>query len=235
MKSNIRWFYCRISTKKQSLTKQVEMAKDYAKRNPDLKRSDKIITEQYSGAKERPRFNQMIKELRPEDQVIVIRLDRFSRSLRIALNAIHAIRLKHCTMKVLTPFPMYVIQKKNGKYKSVNEARVDMLLVFAQWERKAIFHRTHLAFKIAKQHDNTLKAGRKSRFHSKWANRYREIFDYSKTHSATITARHFHNVQRGKKYGKHISRSEVFAIKKAFRDRAKLEKKAKENPNQTLH
>lgn len=217
MKSNIRFFYCRISTRKQSLTKQVEMAKDYSRHHPDGKRTDRIVEEQMSGAKERPRFNAMIKQLRPDDQVVVIRLDRFSRSLRMALNAIHDIREKHCTMKVLTPFPMYVIQKKNGKYQSVNEARVDMLLLFAQWERKAIYHRTKLGFQIAKAHHKGLHAGRKSRLSSQWAGRYKQIYDYSKTHSATMTARHFHNIERGKRFGKHISRSEVFSIKRMFR------------------
>lgn len=219
LKPNIRFFYCRISTRKQSLTKQIEMAEDYSHRHPDKKRTDRIIKEQYSGAKKRLKFQTMINNLRPNDQVVVIRLDRFSRSLRIALNAIHAIKLKHCTMKVLTPFPMWVIQKKNGRYIAVNEARVDMLLLFAQWERKAIYHRTKLGFKIAKKHKKGLHAGRKKRLNSRWANRYREIYNYSKTHSTTMTARHFRNIERGKYYGKHISRSEVFSIKRMFKDK----------------
>ena len=67
--------YARVSTKSQKLDLQIDALKQAG--------CEKIFTDIISGAKsERPNLNEMLKQLRSGDAVIVYKLDRLGRSLK---------------------------------------------------------------------------------------------------------------------------------------------------------
>lgn len=209
-KANIRYFCCGTSDKKRSLARRIKMAKNYARENPDSKRRDIFVTKQNSG------LEGIISRLQPNDQVVIICFGS-----KAAFSSIRAIKSKRCTMKTLIPFPMYIIQETSSGFHLITKDRFNMLLLYLQWACRSKRYWNRLNANVARKHRKGLRVGRKSRLNSRWADWYRNIYDYSRTHSATITAEHFHNVQRGPRYGKHISRSEVFSIKRIFKNNGK--------------
>lgn len=208
--------YARVSTKNQSLKNQIQLLRQNGVKH--------IYSEHYTGkTTKRPQFEEMLKHLRKNDQVILVRLDRFARNMRMALNAIYKIRIKGCTMRVLYPYPKDIIRNINGKLKTVNTNDIYMALMFAETERKSILWRTKQGRLYKKQHNPTKyhsKMGRTKRM-NKYPNFYKDVYNYKKTHSASQTAKHFYNQNSGKYHGKHISVREVYSIKEMFENKHK--------------
>lgn len=78
----MKYGYARVSTKGQLDGNSIEEQTNAIK---NLYSNAEIIIESYSGAKERPLFNQILKQAQQDDYVVVTKLDRFCRSTKEGL------------------------------------------------------------------------------------------------------------------------------------------------------
>lgn len=144
--------YCRVSTRGQldgnSIEEQTMIIRD---RYSDAE----IITESYSGAKERAIFNSLLARLNRDDIIVVTKLDRFCRSVKEGLTYIddllnRGVRIHILNMGLIENTPM-------GRLIVTN------LLAFAEFERAMIIERTQGGKAIAKQNPN-FREGRPPKF-----------------------------------------------------------------------
>lgn len=140
--------YCRVSTKKQldgnSIEQQIgEISLAY----PEAI----IYEESFSGAKERPIFNKLIKTLSKGDILIVTKLDRFCRTTKEGLQYIDELLDKGVKIHILN---MGLIENT-----PMGKMIVTNLLAFAEFERAMIIERTQSGKAIAKSKEN-FKEGR---------------------------------------------------------------------------
>ena len=147
--------YARVSTLGQkdgnSLEEQTRQIKE---RYPDAV----IIEEAYSGAKDRPIFNELLAKLVEGDTLVVTKLDRFCRSVKEGLGYIdellaRGVRIHILNMGLIEDTPM-------GRLMVTN------LLAFAEFERAMILERTQGGKAIAKQKPG-YKEGRKAKVFDK--------------------------------------------------------------------
>lgn len=132
--------YCRVSTKGQldgnSIEEQTSSIKS---RYADAQ----IITESYSGAKERPIFNDLLNRLSSDDILVVTKLDRFCRTAKEGLQYIDSLMNKGVKIHILN---MGLIEDTPmGRLIATN------LLAFAEFERAMIIERTQSGKAITKQ------------------------------------------------------------------------------------
>ena len=144
--------YCRVSTRGQldgnSIEEQTTIIRS---RYGDAE----IITESYSGAKERAIFNSLLARLKSDDIIVVTKLDRFCRSAKEGLTYIddllnRGVRIHILNMGLIENTPM-------GRLIVTN------LLAFAEFERAMIIERTQGGKAIAKQNPN-FREGRPPKF-----------------------------------------------------------------------
>lgn len=138
--------YCRVSTKIQ-----IEGNSLKQQRIEILDRYDNAIIyeEQFSGAKERPIFNEIINSLENGDTLVVTKLDRFCRTTKEGLNYIDilmntGVRIHILNMGLIENTPM-------GRLIVTN------LLAFAEFERAMIIERTQSGKAIAKSKEGFIE------------------------------------------------------------------------------
>ena len=90
--------YCRVSTKGQLDGNSIE---EQTNTIQAVYADAEIIVESYSGAKERPLFNQLLDKAQENDYVIVTKLDRFCRSTKEGLNYIDRLMSKGVKIHIL--------------------------------------------------------------------------------------------------------------------------------------
>lgn len=140
--------YCRVSTKGQLEGNSIEDQKNQILiRYPNAE----IIQESYSGAKDRPIFNNIINKLDRDDILIVTKLDRFCRTTKEGLEYIEKLMNKGVKIHILN---MGLIEDT-----PMGKLIVTNLLAFAEFERAMIIERTQSGKAIAKQKDG-FKEGR---------------------------------------------------------------------------
>lgn len=126
--------YARVSTEDQDNSRQVKDLIDFG--------CEKIYQEKISGAtKVRPVLNELLKELKPGDMVVVLKLDRLGRSLSHLINLIEFFKKEQIQFKSLgdsidttTAHGIFMLQ---------------MMGAFSEFERNMISERVKhgLAFK----------------------------------------------------------------------------------------
>lgn len=140
--------YCRVSTKGQlegnSLEQQIE---EITSAYPEAI----IYEESFSGAKERPIFNHIIKELDKGDIFIVTKLDRFCRTTKEGLQYIDMLIEKRVKIHILN---MGLIENT-----AMGKLIVTNLLAFSEFERAMIIERTQSGKSIARTKEG-FKEGR---------------------------------------------------------------------------
>ena len=148
----MKYGYVRISTKGQldgnSIQYQIEKITGLY---PDAK----IITETFSGAKDRPIFNELIDSLESEDVLVVTKLDRFCRTTKEGLQFIDALINKGVKIHILN---MGLIEDT-----PMGRLIITNLLAFAEFERAMIIERTQSGKAIART-KNGFKDGRPKKF-----------------------------------------------------------------------
>lgn len=78
-----KYGYARVSTTSQSTKEQIQQLLE---NGVDKKN---IFSEKFTGTKrDRPKFNQLLAGLKPRDEIVVTKLDRFARNTREALEII---------------------------------------------------------------------------------------------------------------------------------------------------
>lgn len=111
----------------------------------------KIITEVYSGAKDRAIFNQLQRALQLDDILVCTKLDRFCRKVKEGLEYIDGLMAKGISIHILN---MGLIENT-----PMGKLIVTNLLAFAEFERSQIIERCASGKALAKQNPN-YKEGR---------------------------------------------------------------------------
>ena len=131
-----------------------EQSRQIKERYPDAI----IIEEAYSGAKERPVFNELLAKLQQGDTLVVTKLDRFCRTVKEGLGYIDELLAKGVRIHILN---MGLIEDT-----PMGRLMVTNLLAFAEFERAMILERTQGGKAIAKQKPG-YKEGRKAKVFDK--------------------------------------------------------------------
>lgn len=148
----MKYGYTRISTIAQenntSLAEQEELILE--------KYSDaEIVSEIYSGAKKRDKFEALIEKMQPGDLLCCTKLDRFCRSTKEGLQYIDVLLDKGCSIHILN---MGLIEDK-----PMGRLIVTQLLAFAEFERAMINERCQGGRAKARQQEG-YKEGRRPKF-----------------------------------------------------------------------
>ena len=143
--------YARVSTKGQercgnSLPEQEERIRQ-------MYPAAEIVTEAYSGAKERPIFEGLIDKLEKGDTLVVCKLDRFARSVQHGLQYIDRLREKGVRVHILN---MGLIEDT-----PMGRLIVTNLLAFAEFERETILERTQAGKEQARKNNPDYREGRR--------------------------------------------------------------------------
>lgn len=151
----MKYGYTRVSTKGQLDGNSIEEQTNAIK---SVYSDAEIIVESYSGAKERPLFNQVLEKAQKDDYVIVTKLDRFCRSTKEGLEYIDLLMNKGVKIHILN---MGLIENT-----PMGRLIVTNLLAFAEFERAMIIERTQGGKAIAKQNPD-FREGRPKKFSRK--------------------------------------------------------------------
>lgn len=151
----MKYGYTRVSTKGQLDGNSIE---EQTTAIHNVYADAEIIVESYSGAKERPLFNQMLQSAKENDYVIVTKLDRFCRSTKEGLEYIDLLMNKGVKIHILN---MGLIENT-----PMGRLIVTNLLAFAEFERAMIIERTQGGKQIAKQRPD-FKEGRPKKYSNK--------------------------------------------------------------------
>lgn len=136
----MKYGYARVSTRGQLQGNSIKEQTDAITAvYPDAQ----IVTESYSGAKDRPLFDELLSKAKKGDYVVVTKLDRFCRTTKEGLQYIDLLMDKGVTVHILN---MGLIDST-----PMGRLIVTNLLAFAEFERSMIIERTQGGKTIAKQ------------------------------------------------------------------------------------
>lgn len=133
--------YARVSTKNQDLERQETKLVDWAEREGH---DYELYSEQASSIKERPEFDTILDRVEEYDAIAVTKIDRFARSIRKFNQRLEYIR-NHDTEFVSVDQPIDTTDEVYGDF------MIQMLALFADFERKMIRRRLEEGFKQAQE------------------------------------------------------------------------------------
>lgn len=113
-----------------------------------------VVSEAYSGAKEREKFNELLSRLQSGDTLVVTKLDRFCRKTKEGLEYIDMLMNKGVKVHILN---MGLIEDT-----PMGRLIVTNLLAFAEFERSMILERTQAGKEVARAKEG-YKEGRKAK------------------------------------------------------------------------
>lgn len=143
--------YARVSTKTQTAGTSLEdQSEKIREAYPGV---DEIISEQYSGAKARPKFNELKERLSEGDTLVVTKLDRFCRTTKEGLEYIDELLQKGVKIHILN---MGLIENN-----PIGRLIITQLLAFAEFERAMITERMQGGRAYKRENDPDYKDGRK--------------------------------------------------------------------------
>ena len=172
----MKYGYCRVSTKGQLDGNSIE---EQTTAIHNIYADAEIIVESYSGAKERPLFNQLLDKAQSGDYIAVAKLDRFCRTTKEGLEYIDLLLNKGVKIHILN---MGLIESS-----PMGRLIVTNLLAFAEFERAMIIERTQGGKAIAKQRAD-FKEGRPKKYNTKKINHALELlekYSYKEVESLT--------------------------------------------------
>ncbi len=132
--------YARVSTTGQANGNSLEEQIRQIRSNyPGIE----VVSETYSGAKERPVFSDLVSKLQKDDMLVVTKLDRFCRQTKEGLEYLDKLSKKGVKVHILN---MGLIDNSPmGRLICTN------LLAFAEFERQMILERTRTGKEIARE------------------------------------------------------------------------------------
>lgn len=172
----MKYGYTRVSTKGQLDGNSIE---EQTTAIHNIYADAEIIVESYSGAKERPLFNQLLDKAQSGDYIAVTKLDRFCRTTKEGLEYIDLLLNKGVKIHILN---MGLIESS-----PMGRLIVTNLLAFAEFERAMIIERTQGGKAIAKQRAD-FKEGRPKKYNTKKINHALELlekYSYKEVESLT--------------------------------------------------
>lgn len=140
--------YARVSTLAQDLESQLQALK--------AEGAEKIYQEYFTGTKaDRPQLNELMRELKKGDKLIVTKLDRLARNTKEGIQIIETLFERNVKVHVLNI----------GLLENTTMGRffLQTLLAVAEMERNLIIERTQEGKAIAKQNPN-YREGRRPKF-----------------------------------------------------------------------
>ena len=142
--------YARVSKADQHLDLQIIALKDAG--------CDRIYADHgVSGTKRhRPEFDKALKALRPDDILVVWKLDRMSRSLRDLVDLMEELRTRQCHFECLSD--------KIDTTSAMGQFTFHIMAALAELERSLISERTKAGLEAARQRGVKLGRPQKSRF-----------------------------------------------------------------------
>lgn len=145
--------YARVSTKNQTAGTSLEdQQTKITEAYPDVA---EIVSEQYSGAKSRPMFNELKARLSEGDTLVVTKLDRFCRTTKEGLEYIDELMQKGVKIHILN---MGLIENN-----PIGRLIVTQLLAFAEFERAMITERMQGGRAYKRENEPGYKDGRKEK------------------------------------------------------------------------
>lgn len=189
--------YARVSTRKQDYSDQVdELIKNGVP-------AENIYAEKYTGTKkDRPEFTKLKNKLVGGDELVVAKLDRLGRKTSDVINFLDTCGKRDITVNILNMGKLD--NSPNGKLMR------NIVASFAEFERDMIVSRMAEGKEYAKEHNSNYREGRPKR---RITDRYRKIYEFSKTHSIKETAQ-----------VTGVSESTVKRIKRQVKEEAEEEK-----------
>lgn len=148
--------YARVSTKGQakdgnSLESQIEILKSNG--------AEKIFSDSFTGTKiDRPNFKKLLNKLKPDDTLIVTKLDRFARSMTQGSELVNELIDKGIRVNILN----IGIMDNTPSSKLIR----NIFFSFAEFERDMIVERTQEGKSIAKTKEG-FKEGRPKKYTEK--------------------------------------------------------------------
>ncbi|WXG66420.1 recombinase family protein (plasmid) [Enterococcus faecium] len=142
-----KYGYARVSTASQSTKEQIQqlLENGVEKKN--------IFSEKFTGTKrDLLKFNQLLAGLKPGDEIVVTKLDRFARNTREALEIIEPLLDDNVTIKVLN---LGTIENT-----SMGRMVTRTLLSVAEMERDMIVERTQEGKMFARKNNPNFREGR---------------------------------------------------------------------------
>jgi DNA invertase Pin-like site-specific DNA recombinase len=128
--------YARTSTRKQEAGLAAQL-RTLLEQNG----CEEIFQEQVSGAEQRAQLNAAIRCLRPGDQLVVTKLDRFARSLEHAIKLERCIGVKGASLVILDP----AVDTST----SIGRLMFNMIGAIAQFEREIMLDRQRDGIAVA--------------------------------------------------------------------------------------
>lgn len=134
--------YCRVSTKHQSLHRQIDALVDYGVNERF------IFSDKYSGKTlDRDGLNELLTIIKPGDTLVVKEIDRLGRNRKETKELIlffvkENIELVCLEMPYLKEFIIDKIRENEGFLEIMANALLDVILEVAEQERKKIINRT---------------------------------------------------------------------------------------------
>jgi DNA invertase Pin-like site-specific DNA recombinase len=133
--------YMRISTNKE------EQKFDRQERQLEFANCEKIYSDRLSGAKrDRPELNQMLSDLQAGDTIIIVSIDRLSRSTKDLLEIVETIKSKGASLKSINDSWL-----DTSSDNPMSEFLLTVMGALGQMERAMITQRVKEGVKIAKE------------------------------------------------------------------------------------
>lgn len=166
--------YARVSTDEQDTTSQLDALKTYG--------CERVYRESASGkaAKNRPELNKLLDAIRPDDVVVVHRLDRLGRSLKDLIELLEQFRS--------TDVKFVSLAENIDTTTPVGELTFHLIGAIAQFERALISERTKSGLAAARARGR--KGGRKPSMSSSDIKKANAML-FDPTVTKTEVAKHF--------------------------------------------
>lgn len=149
----MKYGYIRVSSKSQEQNTSLKSQRDAV-----LTAGAEIVVEEvYSGGtvKDRPKFSELIQKLKYGDELIVVKLDRFARTVSEGTTLAKDLYDKGVTLNILN---MGKIENS-----TIGTLLLNVMLAFSQYEKDMINERCREGRMIARQNPN-YKEGRPKKF-----------------------------------------------------------------------
>ena len=167
----MKYGYIRVSSKSQEQNTSLKSQRDAV-----LTAGAEIVVEEvYSGGtvKDRPKFSELIQKLKYGDELIVVKLDRFARTVSEGTTLAKDLYDRGVTLNILN---MGKIENS-----TIGSLLLNVMLAFSQYEKDMINERCREGRMIARQNPN-YKEGRPKKFSREQINLGLSLLNEGKTY-----------------------------------------------------
>lgn len=167
----MKYGYIRVSSKSQEQNTSLKSQRDAV-----LTAGAEIVVEEvYSGGtvKDRPKFSELIQKLKSGDELIVVKLDRFARTVSEGTTLAKDLYDRGVTLNILN---MGKIENS-----TIGTLLLNVMLAFSQYEKDMINERCREGRMIARQNPN-YKEGRPKKFSREQINLGLSLLNEGKTY-----------------------------------------------------